>query len=148
MLFAQVVDPLTAASIMEEIRKQAMKSDQSGMIYLFVLVIVLVGIGGFFVLRYMLTHAGQIYTEANKTLLEISSKHEQRCSTLTDTFANECSELRKVILRIMSDARDMVHAARDIAGVAVNQKELLDRLSRAEADVKAKRDRDVPAGEV
>lgn len=146
MLFAQLPDPITMTVLLEEIKKQAAKSDQSGMMYLFILVVCLFALGGFFVLRYMLTHAREIHAEANKTLLDISAKHEARCDSLTKTFSSECSQLRQVILRLMSDARDMVHAARDIAGVAVNQKELLDRLSKAEADVKAKNDRDsVPA---
>jgi len=144
MLFAQIADPVTITVLMEEIKKQAAKSDQSGVIYLFVLVMVVAGIGAFFVLRYMLTHAREIHSEANKTLLDISAKHESRCSSLTDAFSTECAELRRVILRIMSDARDMVHAARDIAGVAVNQKELLERMSKAEAEAKNKRDRDSP----
>lgn len=145
MLFAQ--DPITMTALLEEIRKQANASDQSGVIYLFVLVLSLAGLGGFFVLRYMLTHARDIHAEANKTLLDITAKHETRCSSLTDVFSAECAALRKVILRIMSDARDMVHAARDIAGTAVNQKELLERLSKAEAEVKSKRDRELPVNE-
>jgi hypothetical protein len=144
MLFAQIVESITIPVLLEEIKKASAGTGQANVIYLFVVVLTLGGLGGFFVLRYMLSHAREIHTEANKTLLDITAKHELRCSSLTDVFSTECAELRRVILRIMSDARDMVHATRDIAGVAVSQKDLLERLSKAEAEVKNKRDRDTP----
>jgi len=145
MLFAQIVESVTIPVLLEEIKKaSASSAGQSNVIYLFVVVLTLASLGAFFVLRYMLTHAREIHVEANRTLLDISAKHEARCSSLTDTFSGECAELRKVILRIMSDARDMVHAARDIAGTATTQKELLERLSKAESELKSRHDRESP----
>lgn len=144
MLLAQIADPVTLVTLLEEIRKQAIRSDQSGMVYLFMLVVCVFGIGGFYVLRYVLNHAREIHSEANRTLLEISTKHETRCDSLTKTFASECVQLRQVILRIMSDARDMVHATRDIAGVAVNYKQFADDYSKKELELKSKRDRENP----
>lgn len=141
LLFAQA-EVAGLQVILEEIRKQAAKSDQTGMIYLFVLVVCLLGVGGFFVLRYMLTHAREIHAEANKTLLEISSKYDARFAAVSDTFSRECTALRGVILRTLSDSRDMVHATRDIAQIALSGKEFAELYAKRESELKAKRDRD------
>jgi hypothetical protein len=122
----------------------AATNGQTSVIYLFVVVISIGAIGGFFVLRYMLTHAREIHTEANRTLLDISAKHETRCDSLTKAFAFECAQLRQVILRTISDSRDMVHATREIASVAVSSRELLGQLSKKEDEIKAKQDRNNP----
>lgn len=142
MLFAQVE---AVPALMEEIKRVSERAgDNTNVIYLFMLVVTVIAIGGFFVLRYMLTHAREIHSEANKTLLEISTKHETRCDSLTRTFSSECAQLRQVILRIMSDARDMVHATRDVAASSVTGKEFHEKYRKAEEEMKAKRDRDSP----
>lgn len=151
LAFAQI-DPVTAAPVVLE---QIRKADQTGIIYLFVLVIALGGIGFFVLLRYVLTHAGAIHSESNKTLreiqadnnktlLEIMGKHESRLTTITEAFSRECAELREVILKIMSDARDMVHATRNIATEAVSAKDLVDKYEKEEERLKARRDREGP----
>lgn len=140
-LYAQA-ETVAIPALMEEIKRVSSGNSQTNVIYLFVLVLAVASTGGFFLLRYVLSHAREIHSEANKTLLDISSKHEARCESLTKTFSNECSQLRQVILRVMSDARDMVHATRDIAQSAVTGKELLDAYRKKEDEIKSKRDRE------
>jgi hypothetical protein len=138
------LDPISTSMLLEEIKKASSKADQSGVIYLFVLVIVLFGCGGFVLLRYVLNHAREIHSEANKTLLEISSKFEVRCDGMTKSFSYEQAQLRQVILRVISDARDMVHATRDLATIAVSAKDLLESYRKKEEEFKSKRDRESP----
>lgn len=143
MLFAQVTDVITGPA-MEEIKRVANKADQTGIIYMVFLMMIVGFAGAFFLIRYVLNHAREIHTESNKTLLDISTKHESRCDSLTKTFSSECAQLRQVILRLMSDARDMVHATRDIASTAVTAVEFSERYAKKEEEIKAKRDRDQP----
>lgn len=145
-LLAQVESVAVPALLEEAKRAAAAGGSQTNVIYLFVVVLTIGAVGGFFVLRYMLTHAREIHSEANRTLLDISAKHEARCDSLTKAFSNECAQLRQVILRTMSDARDMIHATRDIASVAVSAQDLLERYRKKEDELKAKTDRDQSIG--
>jgi len=141
-LVAQGPEIILAPGVMDEIKRIAGKNDQTAIIYMVFLMMVVGFAAAFFLIRYVLNHAREIHSESNKTLLDISGKHETRCEKLTTTFSTECAQLRQVILRIMSDARDMVHATRDIAQTAVSGKEFIELYQKKEADIKTSRDRD------
>ncbi len=140
LLMAQV-EAVTAPA-MDELRRIAGKNDQTAIVYMVFLMMVVGFAAAFFLIRYVLNHAREIHSESNRTLLDISSKHETRCDKLTTTFSTECAQLRQMMLRITGDARDMVHAARDIAQSSINGKEFVELYQKKEAELKANRDRE------
>jgi hypothetical protein len=136
-MYCLIAQALDTAQVFDEIRK----ADKTGTIWLLVLVITVFFCGMVYLLRYMLTHTQKIHEESNKTLLDISSKHETRCSLLTEAFVTECAELRDANAKTMLDARDMVHAARDLAQHAVSQAQLLEEYRRKEEEVRLRSER-------
>ncbi len=143
LAMAQGPEAIIAPAVMEELKRLAGKNDQTAIIYMVFLMMVVGFVAAFFLIRYVLNHARELSSESNNTLLDITGKHENRCDKLTTTFSTECAQLRQVILRIMSDARDMVHATRDIAQTAVTGKDFIEQYHKKEAELKATRDREM-----
>jgi cell division protein FtsX len=103
----------------EEMLKQAPKNDAQFALYVFVVAILVIGCGGFYVLRYMLAHTKEIHETSHKTI-----------SALSETFSSECRAARDQHHKDMVMSRDNVHDVRDVAMSAVSLREFNDEIKR------------------
>lgn len=121
-----------ASKIAAELAKQS--GNSSGAVYVLVFALLMVGSGAFYVLRYMLGHTKDIHDTAHANIRQITADHKTACETLTDTFNSEMVAQREQHHKDMLAARDMAHAARDAAQLAVSAKEFNDRMSAKRAE--------------
>lgn len=112
---------------LEELQKQ--QGNNASSAYVFALVILIIGGGAFYVLRYMLSHTREIHTESHKLITKMA-----------ETFKNECREQREQHFIDQAYARDMGHAMRDVAQTAVTGKEFVSELQIRESKLKEERD--------
>jgi ABC-type nickel/cobalt efflux system permease component RcnA len=102
-----------------ELAKAQPKTNEQYAIYIFVVAILIIGCGAFYVLRYMLTHSREIHDTSHKTI-----------TGLSEAFSAECKALREQHHRDTIAHRDMVHDACGLAQQAVSAKELSESLGR------------------
>ena len=105
MILAQV-ETVIVEKVLEGIAKQ----QGGGNTYVFVGTIVLLFIGSFAVLKYMLTHAKEIHDQAQNTIRDVAADHKVACETITETFNNEIKAARDHHDKVTDKFRDMVVA--------------------------------------
>lgn len=122
MLLAQVVETV---GTLDEIRK----ADPTGVVYLFVLVVVLFAGGSFFLVKYLLNHTKDLHDTAHANIRNITERHSETAKLLTESFNAECISQREQHHKDTMAQRDMVHDACILAQETVSSKELNDKLS-------------------
>lgn len=106
-----------AAKVVEALANQKPANDAQFALYVFVVALLIIGCGGFYVLRYMLTHTREIHETSHRTI-----------TGLSESFSAECAAQRDQHHRDMVMSRDNVHDIRDVATVAVSAREFADGL--------------------
>jgi hypothetical protein len=101
----------------EELMKQQPQNDSQYAMYLFMFALLIFGCGGFYVLRYMLTHTREIHDTSHKTI-----------QSLSECFSEECQAARDQHHKDMVMSRDNVHDIRDVATIAVSAKDFAEKL--------------------
>jgi hypothetical protein len=112
-------EAVAAQKLIEELAKHPPQSDSQYAMYVFVVALLIIGCGGFYVLRYMLTHTREIHETSHKTI-----------TGLSETFSNECKSLREQHHKDMVMSRDNVHDVRDVAMTAVGVREFAEELKK------------------
>lgn len=103
LLLAQSEAVLLQKAI-EELAKNQPKTNEQYAMYVFVVALLIIGCGGFYVLRYMLTHTREIHETSHKTI-----------TGLSECFSAECAAARDQHHKDMVMSRDNVHDIRDVA---------------------------------
>lgn len=118
-LLAQAAESAVIQKAVEELLKQQPKGDAQYAMYVFVVAIVIFSCGGFYVLRYMLTHTREIHDTSHKTI-----------TALSETFSAECMAARDQHHRDMVMSRDNVHDIRDVATSACGLRDFNEELRK------------------
>jgi len=123
-----------------ELAKEAGKTEAGSIVYLFLLAILGLGIGFFFVLRYIIQHTKEVHSAANQNIKEVADIHRASSEKMANAFTTGTDLIMKDSIaqreqhhKDMIMARDMTHAARDAAQASVSQRELNEQLTKSRA---------------